>query len=231
MDATGPPDIVVVAGGTVPARAVAVPSSAFVVAADSGVALARTLGLSVDVAVGDFDSLTPDLVERLDDLADEVRRHPVHKDATDLELALDVALERGPARVLVVGLEGGRPDHALANLLVAAAPAFGSLDVELVLDHGHAWVVRDRLVGRWPSDTTISLIPVHGAATVSIDGVRWPLDHSTLTPGTTRGVSNSTLPDRTGSDAATVTVHDGVVICIVPRTIPPPVPPTMEITP
>ena len=216
MDATGPPDIVVVAGGAAPSRSVALPLDAFVVAADSGVALARTLGLDVDVAVGDFDSLAPDLVARLDDLASTVHRHPTDKAATDLELALAVAADRAPARVLVVGLEGGRPDHALANLLVAAAADFASLDVELVLDHGHAWVVRDRLTGRWPHRTVISLLPVHGAATVSIDGVRWPLDHSSLTPGTTRGVSNSTV-----ADPSTVTVHAGVVICIVPRTTPP----------
>lgn len=227
MDASGPPDIVVVAGGAVPSRAVTVPPAAFVVAADSGVALARTLGLDVDVAVGDFDSLAPDLVARLDDLATDVRRHPADKNATDLELALAVAAERAPARVLVVGLEGGRPDHALANLLVAAAPAVSSLDLELVLDHGHAWVVRDRLVGAWPSGTTVSLIPVHGAATVSIDGVRWPLDRSTLTPGTTRGVSNSTVADPASAGMSTVTVHDGVVICIVPR----PVPSNTETTP
>lgn len=226
MDASGPPDIVVVAGGTAPSRALTVPSSAFVVAADSGVALAHTLALAVDVAVGDFDSLDPGLVARLGDLAGEVRRHPSDKNATDLELALLVAAERAPARVLVVGLEGGRPDHALANLLVAAAPGFASLDVELVLDRGRAWVVRDRLVGSWSAGATVSLLPVHGAATVSIDGVRWPLDHSTLAPGTTRGVSNSAA-----GAATTVTVHDGVVICIVPRTIPQTIPQTREISP
>lgn len=221
MDASGPPDIVVVAGGAIPSRAITVPPAAFVVAADSGVALARMLGLDVDVAVGDFDSLAPDLVARLDELAVDVRRHPVDKNATDLELALAAATERAPARVLVVGLEGGRPDHALANLLLAAASTFASLDIELVLDHGHAWVVRDRLVGAWPSGTTVSLIPVHGAATVSISGVRWPLDHSTLTPGTTRGVSNETITDPASGGTPTVTVHDGVVLCIVPRTVPP----------
>ncbi|MDE0805794.1 MAG: thiamine diphosphokinase [Acidimicrobiales bacterium] len=227
MDASGPPDIVVVAGGTAPSRSIVVPSSTFVVAADSGVALAQALGLRVDVAVGDFDSLDADLVARLDDLADEVRRHPVDKNATDLELALAVAVERSPARVLVVGLEGGRPDHALANVLVAAAPAFASLDVELVLDRGEAWVVRDRLVGAWPAGTTVSMLPLHGAANVSIDSVRWPLDHVTLAPGTTRGISNST----TAEGATTVTVHDGVVICIVPRIVPQSVPLTTESNP
>ncbi len=214
MDSIRPPDIVVVAGGAPVSLDVGALEGATVVAADSGVALARSMGLDVDVAVGDFDSLTPDLVERLDEIAAVVHRHPVDKSATDLELALAVAVESAPARVLVVGLEGGRPDHALANLLVAAAHRYATLDVELALGLGSAWVVRTDLVGRWPIGTTLSIIPVHGAAIVSVEGVRWPLDRSTLEAGTTRGVSNQTT-----ADTSTVTVHDGVAICIVPRTM------------
>lgn len=213
MDSISPPDIVVVAGGAPVAPDVPGLGDAIVIAADSGVARARSMGLTVDIAVGDFDSLDPDLLARLDTIAGDVRRHPADKSATDLELALVVAAERGPARVLVCGLEGGRPDHALANLLVAASPPFADLDIELALGLGNAWVVRDRLIGGWPEGTTLSVVPVHGDARVSIDGVRWPLDHSLLVAGTTRGVSNLTT-----APSSTVTVHDGVAICIVPRT-------------
>ncbi len=212
MDSIGPADIVVVAGGAPVPIDSSMLAGATVVAADSGVSSARAMGLHVHVAVGDFDSLAPDLVERLDELADDVRRHPVDKAATDLELALAGAADRAPARVLVFGLEGGRPDHALANLLVAASPTFAALDIELALGLGRAWVVRDRLTGRWPRGTTLSIIPVHGDATISVDGVRWPLDHSLLPAGTTRGVSNTTVAHTT-----TLTVHAGAAICIVPR--------------
>ncbi len=217
MDTASPPDIVVIAGGAPPPRhaiALDVIRGATVVAVDAGVASALSLGLTVDVAVGDFDSLAPDVVLSLDEIVADVRRHPTDKDATDLELALGVAAERAPSRVLVTGVEGDRPDHALANLLVAASPAFRSLDVELALEHGRAWVVHDRLHGRWPHGTTLSIVPVHGAATVSVDGVRWPLDHAVLAPGTTRGISNTVT-----TAPSTVTVHDGVALCIVPRSI------------
>ena len=132
MDIDGPPDIVVVAGGDHPTTeaagraAAAISSGALVVGVDAGVATALALGGRVDVAVGDFDSLAPELVADLDAIADEVHRHPTDKDATDLELALDLVAGRpssGHRRLLVVGLEGDRPDHALANLLLLASPA------------------------------------------------------------------------------------------------------------
>jgi thiamine pyrophosphokinase len=114
--------------------------------------------------------------------------------------------------VLVLGLEGGRPDHALANLLVASAPRFAGLDVELVLERGRAWVVRDELAGVAPGGAVLSLVPVHGAAVVSASGVRWPLTRATLPAGTTRGVSNVT-----DGGPLRVTVHDGTVLCITPH--------------
>ena len=220
MDLDRPPDIVVVAGGEAVAPDLVrhVPATARVVAADAGVDLARKLGWAVDVAVGDFDSVSEVGRAALAGI-DDVRTHPAAKDATDLELALEVAVEVAAplpisrCRVLVIGLEGGRPDHALANLLVAAAARFAALDVELVLAQGRTWVVHRTLTGDLPAGRLLSLVPVHGPATVSVTGVRWPLDRSTLAAGTTRGVSNETA----GGPVA-VTVHDGTVLCITPRT-------------
>lgn len=214
MDIDRPPDIVVIAGGAPidPAHASAVGEATRVVAADSGVAAARVLGWAVDVAVGDFDSLDPATVEHIDAIAGDVRRFPADKDATDFELALEVAAESAPARVLVVGIEGGRPDHALANLLVASSARFAALDIELVLEGGRAWVVRDDLVGSCPGGSTVSLVAVHGPALVSLSGVRWPLDREVLGAGSTRGVSNECA-----GGPLTLTVHDGTVLCIAPR--------------
>lgn len=216
MDLDRPPDIVVVAGGEPVDAARLAPGSATVVAADSGVDLAGALGWAVDVAVGDFDSISDTGRTALRGGGVDVRRHPTDKDATDLELALEVAdglaAEDRPCRVLVVGLEGGRPDHALANLLVASAPRFARLDVELVLSQGRAWVVRDELAGDVPAGRLLSVVPVHGAAVVSATGVRWPLDRTALPAGTTRGVSNVAL-----GGPVRVTVHEGTVLCLNPE--------------
>lgn len=214
MDIDRPPDIVVIAGGAPidPAHASAVAATTRIVAADSGVAAAAVLGWAVDVAVGDFDSLDADTVERLDDVAGEVRRYPTDKDATDFELALEVAAESAPARVLVVGIEGGRPDHALANLLVASSARFAALDVELALEGGRAWVVRNDLVGSCHAGSTVSLVAVHGPARVSLVGVRWPLDGEVLDAGSSRGVSNECA-----GGPLRLEVHAGTVLCIAPR--------------
>ncbi len=115
--------------------------------------------------------------------------------------------------MLVVGVEGGRPDHALGNLLLLASDRFEAVEIEVVLARGRLWVVRDELTGRFPAGAIVSLLPIHGDAVATVAGVRWPLDRHVLPAGTTHGISNE-------ADGApfSLTVHRGTVLCISPRT-------------
>ncbi len=58
----------------------------------------------------------------------------------------------------------------------------------------------------------VSLFALGGPARgVGTEGLRWPLEHATLEPGSTLGISNRFLADR-----AAVTVADGVVLVVRP---------------
>src|SRR3954447_15853314 len=120
---------VVVAGG--PGEVVLrdpLPGGAFVVAADSGLDRAAALGLPVDVVVGDFDSVSAEGLSAAQDAGVRAERHPREKDATDLELAIDVAVgDGGATQVLVLAGDAGRLDHSLGNLLLLASPRFASV--------------------------------------------------------------------------------------------------------
>lgn len=185
-----------------------------VVAADSGVAHALALGLVIDVAVGDFDSLDPETLAAVEASGTRVERHPVAKDATDLELALDVAVGLGAARVVVLGGHGGRLDHFLANALVLAAPQLGGVEVEAVVGEAVVSVVRPgpgiRFGGR--PGQLVTILPVHGPAEgVRTEGLRYPLHGETLSVGTTRGVSNVL-----DAAEAAVSIRGGVVLVVRP---------------
>jgi len=210
-----PPDIVIIAGGdTVDPVVVSDvdPTGSLVIAADSGLDVATTLGWAdaVDVVVGDFDSVSHGALDRAALRGADIRPHPADKDWTDLELALAAAeSSAGPEmpQVLVLGVTGGRGDHELANLLLLAAPAFARLGIAWRSATGRGWVARGRLVVPVGAPSTISVIPVHGPATVSLEGFNWPLDHREIAPGSTLGVSNLAIVDH-----PVVTVHDGVAL-------------------
>jgi thiamine pyrophosphokinase len=184
----------------------------FVIAADSGLEHALALGFAVDLVVGDLDSVDPTALDVAVAAGVEIERHPAAKDATDLELALDTALARGATRVFLLGAHGGRFDHFLANMLLLASPRFASAQIEARFDGTHVSVVRDHVGLAAHAGALCSLLPVGGPATgVRTEGLRFPLRGETLSPGTTRGVSNEFL----GSTAA-VSLDSGVLLVVIP---------------
>jgi thiamine pyrophosphokinase len=207
------PALVFAGGDPVPAGvADHLPRDALVVAADSGVEQALALGRAVDVAVGDFDSVTPEALERAVAGGALVERHPVEKDATDLELALLAARAAGARHVTVVGGYGGRFDHLLANAVLLAGDDFADLEVDALMGPARVVVVRRevRLTGR-PGEL-VSLLAVGGVARrVRTDGLRYPLRGEDLMPGSTRGISNELVGSLAG-----VAVAGGVLLAVQP---------------
>jgi thiamine pyrophosphokinase len=209
--------VVVVTGGDPVERShlPELPDGARVVAADSGVDHALALGLHVDLVVGDFDSASPASVERAADLGASVERHPVAKDATDLELALDAARAMGPRRIHVLGGHGGRLDHLLANVLLLARPEHAGIAITARMGAARVTVVRDTAELHGPIGDLVTLLPAYGPACgVTTNGLLYPLDAEDLAPGTTRGVSNELI-----DDPATVTLADGVLVVVQPGSL------------
>ncbi len=187
---------------------IALPRAEFVIAADSGLHLADSLRLKVDLVVGDFDSVRPAAVESAVAAGAAIESHPADKDATDLDLALQAAARWGATRTIVVGGGGDdRIDHVMANAGVIAAARHAALNPEWWVGPARVWPVRARrdITGR-PGDV-VSIVPLAGAVVVSTTGLRWPLDHDTLEFGSSRGVSNQMT-----ATAATVEVHHGLAL-------------------
>jgi len=190
----------------------ALPTDAWIVAADSGLELVDALGRHADLVVGDFDSVTAATLERAIAAGTAVEAHPADKDATDLELALVAAKRAGATRVTVVGAGGGRLDHFLANLLLFVAPDWATFELHALVGDAHLVVVRDGTELRGAIGSIVSLLaPAGPARGITTDGLRWPLTDAELVPGSTLGVSNEmTAP------VATVSLRKGVLLAIQP---------------
>lgn len=190
----------------------ALPADALVIAADSGLAHVYALGLVPHVVVGDFDSVDPTQLDRANRAGARIERHPTDKDATDLELALVVARERGATDVTVIGGGGGRLDHALANIALLADPAWASMRIEAFLGTARVTVVRDHAAIEGTINSLVTLLAVGGTASgITTTGLRWPLTDDELAPTASRGVSNEIT-----RSPASVTVRTGTLLVIQP---------------
>lgn len=86
------------------------------VAVDGGYQFFRKTNQQPDLLLGDFDSIKQ-FPENLPDQI-EIVTHPVNKNKTDLELALDFVLMRGFKDIVIVQPEIGEVDHFLGNIFL-----------------------------------------------------------------------------------------------------------------
>ncbi|MEO1749051.1 MAG: thiamine diphosphokinase, partial [Pseudomonadota bacterium] len=101
-----------------------------VIAADGGIRHAEALGFQPDLWVGDFDSsdsalaITFKHIERIE--------FPFEKAASDGELAVFEAIERGATDIVLVGALGGkRSDHVLFHVTKAISLARNGISITL----------------------------------------------------------------------------------------------------
>ena len=200
--------VVVLCGGPGSVSVDGLPVGATVIAADGGAELARMLGLSVDLVVGDMDSISAGTLAGIE----RVERHAAEKDATDLELALVAALRFEPERVLVLGGGGGRLDHLFGGLLLLAAEAYAGVRVDAQFGAAAVHVIRGERTLHGEPGELISLLAMHGRARgVVTDGLVYALRGETLEPGSSRGVSNVFA-----ASEARVALEGGVLLAVRP---------------
>ena len=184
-----------------------------IIAADGGANHCARLGIVPDILLGDLDSVETGLLQKLQAQGVAIHRHPPEKDATDLELALDLALDRGATAVWLVGALGGRWDMSLANIMLCALEKYRSLPITLmgadcrmhILRAGHPFTVHPTHPGR-----KVSLLPLGGDIQgITLEGFQYPLRDASLPFGSSRGISN-VLTEEMG----TVRLEQGVLLCI-----------------
>ena len=183
------------------------------IAADGGALHCLELNLVPDLVIGDFDSLQQEDLEILESRGAEIIRYPARKDYTDLELALQHAVQRGAENILVIAALGARWDQTLANLLLPAASLLQDTRVSLIDGPQEIHLVRgpERLELAGKQGDTVSLIPLGSSADkVTTQGLEYPLNGETLDFGSTRGISNVML-----GESASIELQQGLLLCVI----------------
>ena len=170
-----------------------------IVAADGGADRLLEYEILPDKVIGDLDSISDKTATKLEDWL--ILNKDIQK--TDLEKAVDYAVESGVKNIKIVGWSGGRIDHTMAALGLAFNPI-----IELVDDSFTVKAVSDLEVIRGNKGTFFSLIAIPEAR-VSIEGARWELDHEKLKMGG-RGIHNEIGT----SEKVSIQCHSGNLLLI-----------------
>ena len=190
------------------------PKADYVICADGGTRHALALGIQPDLIIGDMDSADPKQLKEFSEAGVGMESFSHDKNETDLELAINRAMELQPKQIVIVAALGGRLDQTLANIALLSDPHLSESDVRLDDGVEEVFLCRDQVEIHGKSGDIISLIPWQGAVSeVETTNLRWPLRKETLYPNKTRGVSNEML------DAmASISIRSGLLLIVHRRT-------------
>lgn len=179
-----------------------------IIAADGGLIALQKAGMTPDLLIGDFDSMSNP------NLPVETVVLPVEKDDTDMVYGVKEGFARGYTQfVLYGGLGGNRISHTFANLQLLAyiknrgghgLLVGGDTRVMLLKNESHTFPAHQK--------GHASFLAYGGEATLSLDGFYYPLTRGTITPDFPLGVSNHFVGQK-----STVTVHDGTVVAVIEK--------------
>jgi thiamine pyrophosphokinase len=186
----------------------------YLIAADGGMKHIRALGKVPDLLVGDLDSIDQEDLDWLEEKDVEVRKFPVRKDQTDLELAILEAVDLGAARVVIAGGLGGRIDQTLANINLLLIPEVQNIDVRMDDGREELFLITRHAFIHGEAGDLVSLIPLSRPASgIKTKGLEYKLHDETLFPERSRGISNVMK-----KDTAEVSLDSGEILCIHTRT-------------
>ena len=186
------------------------------IGADRGALFLVQHGFCPDIAVGDFDSVTPEEREAVRSASGRfVSCDPVLKDDTDTELAFRLALELEPDDIRIIGALGTRFDHSLANVHLLVQALERGVACRLVDEFNVIRLTDGRMTvddpeGRYPY---VSLLPLTPEVTgLTLRGFQYPLTNHAIRMGRTLTMSNA-LAEPQG----TVEIASGLLLVIQSR--------------
>ena len=177
----------------------------YVIACDRGWQYAKSLGLTPDLIIGDFDS------SPVPDTDIPLMKFPSHKDDTDTMIAARHALELGYKDIMICCAFGARLDHTIANIQTAAFLVKSGATVRLtgVDTECYVFTCGSKKIKRIPGFSLSLFSLTDSCVGVSISGTEYEAENITLTNSFPLGVSNAW-----SSDEALIGVKEGILMVL-----------------
>jgi len=184
--------VIIIAGGSISKGIdIELLNDAYIMAVNGGVENALKLGITPSLLLGDLDSADPDNLEWAKEKGIKIKRFPQDKDYSDLELALDEAVEMNPREIFILGATGGRTDHLLFNIFILLK--YSETNIRIVMLNIEEKIFLAKSGGKIfePVNATVSLIPLTSEVNgITTSGLKYSLEEETLYMGSSRGLSN-----------------------------------------
>lgn len=183
-----------------------------IICVDRGLKVAEQLGISVDYIVGDFDSVEKDVIDSYKSKFSQIIELNPIKDATDTQVAIELAIEKGAESIIILGGTGTRLDHMLGSIHILMIALEKGIEACILDEYNklylkkHSFELRKEIA----YGDYISLIPLtEQVEGVTLVGMKYPLKEATLKIGESLGISNEIIDEK-----AVIQWRKGILIVV-----------------
>lgn len=188
----------------------------FVIAADGGLMYCGILEIEPDLVIGDFDSVDDEYrtaVEIISEACPEkVVTLPVEKDDTDMLAAVKTGLSLGYKQFRLYAANGGRLEHTIANIQVLKYLKTQGATGYIMDGTGMMLLAQNETIAfKETMEGYVNVFSMNEKAHgVAIRGLKYELEHATLSNDLPVGISNEFVGKK-----AEISVEDGTLLVIV----------------
>lgn len=163
-----------------------------IIAADRGYELLYRCNIKPDFLLGDFDSIETNL--KIDSSV-EIIEYPSEKSMTDMEIAIDKAVEIKSKYVVILGATGSRLDHTFINMLLLKKLFDNNILGKIIDDNNEVTIIKNHAKVAKNKFKYLSIIPLFDNTIISLEGVKYPLDNQKVKYGSSLCISNEIISD------------------------------------
>lgn len=187
-----------------------------IIAVDKGLVTADKLNLNLQYIVGDFDSAPSELVQKyknsISNGSTTIKEYNPMKDATDTQIAIELAITLNASEIVMLGATGTRMDHALANIYLLTLPLVRDIAAYIIDEHNKIYLLnqnailyKDKLFGDYVSLQPLTEV-VYG---VTLEGFKYPLIKRDMKREDSLGISNEVV-----GESANILLQSGILVVI-----------------
>ncbi|RZT22986.1 MULTISPECIES: thiamine diphosphokinase [Fictibacillus] len=179
---------------------------------DRGTFFLLEKGIMPEYAFGDFDSISvaeKEIILKSDII---INQYQTEKDETDMELALQWAMDQNPEEILLFGATGGRLDHEMMNIQLLYRTISSNTEVK-VIDKKNEISIKPPgtyTIEKEEPYSYISFLAFQGEVKgITLTGFKYPLEKASLMMGSSLCISNE-LVNKSG----TYSFDSGIILMV-----------------
>ncbi|MDO5018297.1 MAG: thiamine diphosphokinase [Lagierella massiliensis] len=168
--------------------------SDFIIGVDKGIDQLLNMSKKIDIAIGDFDSISNNKRLNSKFIKKIVTLNPV-KDESDTHAAVDIALSKGAKEIVILSGIGNRMDHTLST--ISLLEKINSIGVEgFVVDKHNRIRYANKVNLILKEYDYFSLIPLENKVIVTTEGFKYEAEKLQLNFSQSRFLSNELIGEK-----------------------------------